>query len=346
MNPELSLLFKDVVSRLSLPGQYFLSPAERLYWPYLLTSIGITLFLIFWKFLRSEHFDYRGYLKFVFSSRIWFHPSAITDYKYFIYNTILFAVFFGSFVLSTTVVAMFVYRNLVFFLGEESIVLPVSGWIVVLAYTIFFWFAEDFGRFLAHRWMHRNKYLWEFHKVHHSAEVLNPLTLYRIHPLEAILLNSFGGFFSGIVTGLVLFLVPYSVSTFTFLGVNAGIFLFHLYANLRHSHIAIHFPKWLSYILISPTQHQIHHSNRSELQNKNYGVAIGLWDLLTGSLFIPDDEDMENLVFGSGDETNNFRTLYQIYFSPFQNAFRLWKNADTWGSYMAISPIRKNSSVH
>ena len=35
--------------------------------------------------------------------------------------------------------------------------------------------------------MHRVPALWEFHKVHHSAEVLTPLTEWRQHPLELML---------------------------------------------------------------------------------------------------------------------------------------------------------------
>ena len=41
-----------------------------------------------------------------------------------------------------------------------------------LAYTVLFFIAYDFGRFVAHSLLHDIPCLWQFHKVHHSAEVL------------------------------------------------------------------------------------------------------------------------------------------------------------------------------
>src|ERR1039458_8498353 len=38
--------------------------------------------------------------------------------------------------------------------------------------------------------------LWEFHKVHHSAEVLTPLTEMRTHPVEIIAFMNIIGLFT------------------------------------------------------------------------------------------------------------------------------------------------------
>ena len=75
-----------------------------------------------------------------------------------------------------------------------------SGTSVAVAFTLAGFVADDFTRYLVHLVMHRVPALWELHKVHHSAEVLTPFTLQRVHPLE--------GFFmavrSTVTLGLVL----------------------------------------------------------------------------------------------------------------------------------------------
>ena len=43
-------------------------------------------------------------------------------------------------------------------------------------------------------------FLWEFHKVHHSAEVLNPITGFRSHPVDQVL----DAVVMGAMTGLAL----------------------------------------------------------------------------------------------------------------------------------------------
>ncbi|WP_246050426.1 sterol desaturase family protein [Leptospira langatensis] len=301
------------------PIRSFFAPSFKIYWLYLLSSGIITCFFLLWQKITKKDFRYAEYTDRNLSKKIWLHPSAILDYKYFFVNTILFALYFGYFVLSTTTVSAFVSNHLNSWFGRSDLGSP-SGYSFLILYSILFWLANDFGRFLAHLLLHRT-FLWEFHKLHHSAEVLNPLTVYRVHPVEGILVNSLGALFSGIVTGIAVFLFPNGIRMITFLGVNAGIFIFNLYANLRHSHIDIRFPKWLSHILLSPAQHQIHHSTDIRLQNKNIGVTFAFWDILSGSLYIPSEEENRNLVFGLNEdekEKEEFKSLVWIYLLPFK----------------------------
>ena len=58
---------------------------------------------------------------------------------------------------------------------------------------------DDFNRFISHYALHRIPELWEFHKVHHSAEVLNFTTADRVHPFEVV----FSGLVNGITIGVV-----------------------------------------------------------------------------------------------------------------------------------------------
>ncbi|TGM85542.1 sterol desaturase family protein [Leptospira licerasiae] len=308
--------FAEFFRSLLSPIRIVFLPSVKIYWLYILSSILITLLLIAWRSWKEKEFRSKDYLRENLSKKIWLHESALLDYKYYLINTFLFALFFSYFVVSGASVSAFVNGSLSKVFGETNYSFS-SGTFFILIYSVLFWLANDFGRFFAHLLLHKT-FLWEFHKLHHSAKVLNPLTVYRVHPVEAILVNSLGALCSGIVTGIAVFIFPNGINMLSFLGVNAGIFIFNLYANLRHSHIGLRFPKWLSKILLSPAQHQIHHSTNITLQNKNIGVSFALWDILFGSLYIPEKGEAERTVFGlEEEEDTNFHNLFKIYFLPF-----------------------------
>ena len=59
------------------------------------------------------------------------------------------------------------------------------------------------------------------------------------------------------------------------------------FAHLRHSHVALPFPHWLSHVLVSPHMHQVHHSVEERHHDRNYATVFALWDWIFGSLYIP-----------------------------------------------------------
>jgi predicted lipoprotein len=135
--------------------------------------------------------------------------------------------------------------------------------------------------------MHRTPWLWEFHKVHHAAEVLTPFTLYRTHPVEAALHQSAVALTLGVTTGTFAALFGPELHAWHLLGVDALGALWTLAgANLRHSHV------WLSYgprverFVLSPAQHQVHHSVDARHRDRNFGTALALWDAWCGSLYV------------------------------------------------------------
>ncbi|MGJ4786540.1 sterol desaturase family protein [Leptospira koniambonensis] len=313
--------FTEIFRSLLSPIRIIFLPSVKIYWFYILSSILITLLLIVWRGWKEKGFSSKNYFRENLSKKIWLHESALLDYKYYLINTFLFALFFSYFVISGASVSSLLSGSLVKIFGQTNYSFS-SQTFFIFVYSVLFWLANDFGRFFAH-WLLHKTFLWEFHKLHHSAKVLNPLTVYRVHPVEAILVNSLGAICSGIITGIAVFLFPNGINMLSFLGVNAGIFVFNLYANLRHSHIGLRFPRWLSKILLSPAQHQIHHSTDIDLQNKNIGVSFAFWDILFGSLYIPEEGEAERTVFGLEEEENsNFRNILKIYFLPFRKIFK------------------------
>ena len=52
--------------------------------------------------------------------------------------------------------------------------------------TIVVFLAFELGYWFHHYLSHRIPFMWEFHKVHHTAEVLTPVTIFRVHPLDTV----------------------------------------------------------------------------------------------------------------------------------------------------------------
>lgn len=303
-----------------IPFRYFIETNGRLYWVYLVSAALIGASSILYRNALDAKFSWQKSLREMFDFSHWKTVSSLTDFKYYFIESILFAVFFSWFVLNAAAVSVFVYRVLFFFFGAGPKLNPTLA--INIIYTLIFLLAYDFGKYIIHRWLHTYPVLWEFHKFHHSAENLNPVTVYRVHPVESILLNSFAGLFSGAVSGVFIFIYP-GVTMCSFLGVNFGIFLFHLYSNLRHSQVWISFPHWLSLIILSPAQHQIHHSCRVEHSHSNFGVIFSFWDYFGNSLYIP--EKKEDLKFGLPRMTNpsDYTSVIRIFCIPFYKVYCL-----------------------
>ena len=180
----------------------------------------------------------------------------------------------------------------------------------------------DLGVFVTHYFQHKNPVLWHFHKVHHSAEVLTPITLYRMHPIDLAFTALATSVLGGMALGLFFYLSGKTPDEYTVFGVNIVFFLFYIFGyNLRHSHIWFSYPRWLSHILVSPAQHQIHHSIEPKHMDRNLGLVFALWDWLFGTLYVP--KGYEKIEYGiSKKEKNPFNSVWELYVSPFRWAWK------------------------
>ena len=131
----------------------------------------------------------------------------------------------------------------------------------------------DFGLWLGHYFLHKVPVLWEFHKVHHSAEVLTPVTAGRVHPLEDAMNILFSGTFGGVSLALCRFLWGPDTAMFGVFQLNALVVTFYLFGfHLRHSHIWLPYKGIWGKLFVSPAHHQLHHS-----------VAQRHWDKILAS---------------------------------------------------------------
>jgi sterol desaturase/sphingolipid hydroxylase (fatty acid hydroxylase superfamily) len=261
-------------------------PSARIFWPFLIISLGVI----------SIHSGKKGLRDFL-------SPSSLLDLKIMGINIIFKAFVFPLVLFSTFQVSVgFLKVARTFFPFYEG--LQVDGAVAALLVTTIAFVINDFFRFFHHYLMHRLPFLRQLHRTHHSALVLTPFTLYRAHPLESLIAGFRNVLAIGLSLGIFSFLIQRSVTGLEVLGVNAFGFIFNAcLSNLRHSSVQISFGPF-EYFFISPRMHQLHHSNNPKHFGKNYGVALALWDQLFGSFYRPSKNDLKNLTFGVHKDLN------------------------------------------
>lgn len=309
-------LYNSLIESVYLAVGYFSNPSKRIYLGYWASSIVLAVFV----FLKTK--DKNTFLKNTLGKHIWFSASAFTDYGLLIFNSFIKVVFIAPFAILGLRLSFETSEWLGMHFG--LVTMPLNQFWTIFLYTLIITIVNDFVVFITHYLMHIVPFLWEFHKTHHSATVLNPITQYRIHPVELIINNAGAMLSFGLVTGVFDYLSHYHIHPFTFLGANifSAIFLFWG-ANLRHSHVKLTYFNWLEYLLISPFQHQIHHSNDSKHFNKNMGSKLALWDWIFGTLIR--SKEVEELEVGLGEEDKDYTTFGKNLFMPFLKIFSFLK---------------------
>jgi len=162
------------------------------------------------------------------------------------------------------------------------------------------------GAYLVHFIQHKIPWMWKFHLVHHSDMNVDVTTGLRHHPGETvfrIIFTIIGVFVSGASIGMVMLYQSLSV----------------LFAHITHANISI--PKKidaiLSYVLVTPNMHKIHHHYEMPLTDSNYGNIFSIWDRLFNTFSFINKQ--KSVVYGidtymDKSETNNLGTLLSIPF--------------------------------
>ena len=296
----------------------FLNPRRRLFWGYLLSAIVIGFL---WLNLVEKINLRRAFIT-IFDPSVLLSKSSRADMICFLINRV-FLIICRPILITQIFIATAIYHFLHF---QSSIPIGLFETTPVLfsitLFTACFFLIDDLSRFGLHYALHRIPALWEFHKFHHSAETLTPLTVTRTHPVEAILFTLRSAIIQGSVIAVFLFLFGQQLSLLTILGVNIFVVLFHgLGSNLRHSHILVSYPETIENFLMSPAQHHLHHSSKKEHFDKNFGVALSIWDKMTGSFLYSSKEE---LTFGIGDETKDYtKTIAHMYLLPLKKVVRM-----------------------
>jgi sterol desaturase/sphingolipid hydroxylase (fatty acid hydroxylase superfamily) len=270
-----------------------------------LTSLGAALlfataFFALQRIRRGRRLRARTLWRALFPRRILDAKSNQADIGYLFFNVFVYGLVFGWAVLSYQTITNGIISGLVALAGPvQPTTLP--SYVPRIVITLMLFFAYELGYWFNHWLSHKVPMLWEFHKVHHSAEVLTPLTNFRVHPVYAWIFANILALATAIANGLGNYLFGETAQQYAFSDTNIILVLFiHTYVHLQHSHLWISFRGLAGRVFVSPAHHQVHHSDNPKHFNKNFGSCLALWDWMFGTLYVPHTE-REALTFGVGE---------------------------------------------
>ena len=280
----LSTLFDRIASTFS---HLLLAPGSMFSLWSLLAALTVSaVFLVSRKRMRP-----RLLLRALLPAKLWKSRSSRLDMVFFLLNTFVTGALIGWGLLSFDAISRDTLTLAHDLFGHTSV--PVApGWLRAGGLTLALFLAYDFGYWLDHYSAHKIPARWAFHRVHHTAEVLSPLTAYRVHPVDTLLFANIVAITTGVTDGLMRFVLNAPAQAVTLDGTNIVLLVFLFTTiHLQHSHIDIRFTGWLGRLLFSPAHHHIHHSSKASHYDTNLGSCLAVWDYLFGTLILPSRED-------------------------------------------------------
>lgn len=316
LSPGISYFLGQLNKALLLPGSHA-SLAS------LFCALFIAVFVIAARrYKKGRRIRVRSLLRALFPKNILRSRSNRVDIGYFYFNIFLFGLVFGWAILSYEVLSHAVVDALTALFGPtQPSALP--AFVTRTIITVMLFLAYELGYWLNHYLSHRIPFLWEFHKVHHTATVLTPLTNFRVHPVYMCIFLNILAVFIGLTNGVGDYVLGQTTHQYGLSENNLIlVFFIYLYVHLQHTQLWIAFTGWLGRLFMSPAHHQIHHSRNPAHFNKNLGSCLALWDWMFGTLHIPSAE-RERLDFGVEPDREGAHTIWGELIAPFGRAAAL-----------------------
>lgn len=178
-------------------------------------------------------------------------------------------------------------------------------------YTLIGLLLLDFiGAYLVHLIEHKVKFLWRFHLIHHTDTWIDTTSANRHHPGESV--------------------IRFIFTTIGVLIVGSPMWMVFLYQSLsvvfsQFNHANIPLPKkidkYLSYIIVSPDMHKVHHHYKLPYTDSNYGNIFSVWDRIFGTYTYL---DRKKIVYGvdthmNPNEHNKLKNLLKIPFQKYRS---------------------------
>jgi len=200
--------------------------------------------------------------------------------------------------------------------GKVALVHIETTWLVwVLSFI-----AIDFASYWSHRLAHSVNIFWNRHVIHHSSEEFN---------LACALRQTISTFVS---MGFI-FLFPAAL-----LGLPADVIAViapvHLFMQFWYHTTLIPKLGWLEYIIVTPSQHRVHHAINDIYLDKNMSAIFCIWDRAFGTF--QEELDEEPCIYGvkrAVQTWNPIKINFQHLWALAQDAWRtekLWDKIRLW----------------
>ena len=193
--------------------------------------------------------------------------------------------------------ALWVYQFRVFDFG-------FVWWAWPLAFVL-----DDLAYYWKHRFMHRVRWGWAAHVIHHSSQHYN---------LSTALRQTWTGFFTGLfIVNLPLFLLGFHPVMLAFCG---GLNL--VYQFWIHTEAIDRMPRWFEAVMNTPSHHRVHHATNPRYLDSNYAGVFIVWDRMFGT-FEP-ETDEERIRYGIVKQLGSFNILWAAFHEWIGIARDMW----------------------
>lgn len=173
----------------------------------------------------------------------------------------------------------------------------------------------DFYKYISHYIMHKVPFIWDYHELHHSATEMTILNDKRSSFLETAFVN--------ILLAPLVAISAFLSTKYLAISPTLPVVAYGLYfasskytAFLSHSSVKCIYPKPISYFLMSPSLHWIHHSKNPKHYDSNFGILFPYWDKIFGTYL--GEENLKDIKqFGvEGSDYIKYHPLYSYCIIP------------------------------
>ena len=166
------------------------------------------------------------------------------------------------------------------------------------------------GAWFVHIVEHKVKWMWKFHLIHHTDTTVDVTTALRHHPGESVFRAAFT------IAAVVVAGAPIAV-VFIYQTASA------LFSQFNHANINLPrgMDRFLSYLIVTPHMHKVHHHYVQPLTDTNYGNIFSIWDRVFQTF--TEVDDVSKLTYGidthmAESENDDVVNLLSIPFQPYR----------------------------
>jgi sterol desaturase/sphingolipid hydroxylase (fatty acid hydroxylase superfamily) len=177
----------------------------------------------------------------------------------------------------------FTVIHLIIHTGFGFLIVKLSDWALANQFGLVYWLNASvistiiisalaldlFGGWLSHMIEHKVPLFWRMHIIHHADNNVDVTSGLRHHPLESVWRGLFF-LIAIIICGAPIYAVMIYQTILT-------IFVAFTHANIS---LPLWLDKGMSYILVSPNMHKVHHHWKQPYTDSNYGAVFSIWDRL------------------------------------------------------------------
>lgn len=207
------------------------------------------------------------------------------------------------------------------YLGVKSLGLHWSSGSSVVDFALLF-VLVDFTFYWVHRFMHKVRYGWAGHWVHHSSERYNFSTALRQTPVVS---------FNGI---MLLAILPPAIIGFDLKHAVVALEINLFIQFFVHTEAVRRLPRWFEFVFNTPSHHRVHHGSNPKQIDTNFGGVLIIWDRLFGTFV--DEADAGEIRYGVDHRPaatlNPVRLVFTEFVSMCRDVIRhkdvriLWKH--------------------